>query len=403
MYLKEFIVGSIKIIFKGSKAYWAWISVLLIFSIVGIISYFGQAANGLITTSMRDQVSWGFYIGNFTFMVGIAAAAIMLVVPAYIYNWKPIKEIVILAELLAISAILMCLMFILVDMGHPERFWHMIPLIGKLRLGQSILAWDSVALTFYLILNFIIASHILFRAFKIKAYSKKYVIPLILLSIPAGIAIHTITAFLYNGIAARPFWNSAILAPKFLASAFCSGPAIMIILFQVLRKTTKLHIEDRAIWTLAELMAYTMFFNLFFTGAEIFKEVYSDTEHRVFTDYLYFGIGEHKTIVPFGWIAIIFDVIAFVLFLVPKTRKNFITLNIGAVLIYLGVYIEKGIGLIIPGFTPDTLGEIYEYFPSLSEIFITMGIFSIGFLIYTLLLKVAVPIILGEFNYKKIP
>ena len=115
-----------------------------------------------------------------------------------------------------------------------------INLLGKLRLGQSILAWDSVALTFYLILNFIIVSHILFRAFKIKDYSKKYAVPLILLSIPAGIAIHTVTAFLYNGIAARPFWNSAILAPKFLASAFCSGPAIMIILFQVLRKTTRI-------------------------------------------------------------------------------------------------------------------------------------------------------------------
>ena len=341
MHLKEFIFGSIKLIFRGSKLYWAWISLLLVLIIIGIVSYYGQAVNGLITTSMRDQVSWGFYIGNFTFLVGIAAAAIMLVVPAYIYNWKPLKEIVILGELLAISAIVMCLLFILVDMGHPERFWHMIPFIGKLRLGQSILAWDSVALTFYLLLNFVIATHILFRAFKIKEYSKKYVVPLILLSIPAGIAIHTITAFLYNGIAARPFWNSAILAPKFLASAFCSGPAIMIILFQILRKTTKLHIENKAIWTLAELMAYTMFFNLFLTGAEIFKEVYSNTEHRVFTDYLYFGLGEHNKIVLFGWIAIIFDVIAFVLFLVPATRKNFITLNIGAVLIYLGVYIEK--------------------------------------------------------------
>jgi Ni/Fe-hydrogenase subunit HybB-like protein len=402
MHLREFIIGSIKLIFKGSKIYWAWISLLLVLITIGIFSYYNQAVNGMIVTSMRDQVSWGFYIGNFTFLVGIAAAAIMLVIPAYIYNWKPIKEIVILGELLAICSIVMCLLFILVDMGHPERFWHMIPFIGKLSLGHSILAWDSVALTFYLVLNCVIAFHILFRAFQIKDYSKKYIVPLILLSIPAGIAIHTVTAFLYNGVAARPFWNSAILAPKFLASAFCSGPAIMIILFQILRKTTKLHIEDRAIWTLAELMAYTMFFNLFLTGAEIFKEVYSNTEHRVFTDYLYFGIGEHTTIVPFAWMAIIFDVIAFVLFLVPRTRKNFITLNIGAVLIYLGVYIEKGIGLIIPGFTPDTLGEIYEYFPSISEVFITIGIFSTGFLIYTLMLKIAVPIILGEFNYKNL-
>ena len=400
MHLKEFIIGSIKAILRGSRVYWAWITLLLVLIGIGIVSYYNQAVNGLVTTSMRDQVSWGFYIGNFTFLVGVAAAAIMLVIPAYIYNWKPLKEIVILGELLAISAIIMCLLFILVDMGHPERFWHMFPFIGKLRLGQSILSWDSVVLTLYLVLNFVIASHILFRAFRIKDYSKRYVIPLILLSVPAGIAIHTITAFLYNGIAARPFWNSAILAPKFLASAFCSGPAIMIILFQVLRRTTKLEIEDRALWKLAELMAYTMFFNLFLTGAEIFKEAYSDTEHKLFTEYLYFGIGEHNKIVPYGWLAIIFDTIAFILFLVPATRKNIITLNLGAVLIYTGVYIEKGIGLIIPGFTPDTLGEIYEYFPSRTEIFVTIGIFSAGFLLYTLLLKVAVPIILGEFNYK---
>jgi len=400
MHLKEFIIGSIKAILRGSRVYWAWITLLLVLIGIGIVSYYNQAVNGLVTTSMRDQVSWGFYIGNFTFLVGVAAAAIMLVIPAYIYNWKPLKEIVILGELLAISAIIMCLLFILVDMGHPERFWHMFPFIGKLRLGQSILSWDSVVLTLYLVLNFVIASHILFRAFRIKDYSKRYVIPLILLSVPAGIAIHTITAFLYNGIAARPFWNSAILAPKFLASAFCSGPAIMIILFQVLRRTTKLEIEDRALWKLAELMAYTMFFNLFLTGAEIFKEAYSDTEHKLFTEYLYFGIGEHNKIVPYGWLAIIFDTIAFILFLVPATRKNIITLNLGAVLIYTGVYIEKGIGLIIPGFTPDTLGEIYEYFPSRTEIFVTIGIFSAGFLLYTLLLKVAVPIILGELTYK---
>ena len=402
MHLKEFIIGSIRTIFRGSKVYWAWITLLLILIAVGLISYYHQATHGLITTSMRDQVSWGFYIGNFTFLVGVAAAAIMLVIPAYIYNWKPLKEIVVLGELLAVSAILMCLLFILVDMGHPERFWHMFPFIGKLRLGQSILSWDSVVLTLYLVLNFVIVSHILFRAFRIKEYSRKYAIPLILFSIPAGIAIHTITAFLYNGIAARPFWNSAILAPKFLASAFCSGPAIMIILFQILRRTTKLQIEDRALWKLAELMAYTMFFNLFLTGAEIYKEAYSNTAERLFTDYLYFGIGEHNKIVPYGWLAIVFDTVAFILFLVPSTRKNFITLNIGAVLIYAGVYIEKGIGLIIPGFTPDTLGEIYEYFPSRTEIFITIGIFSAGFLIYTLLLKVAVPVILGELTFKSV-
>jgi Ni/Fe-hydrogenase subunit HybB-like protein len=398
MNIRNFIKGSLKLMFKGSKVYWAWMSFLLILIVIGCASYIYQLKNGLIVTSMRDNVSWGFYIGNFTFLVGIAASAIILVIPAYLYNWKPIKEIVLLGELLAISAIIMCLLFVIVDLGHPELIWHMIPGIGKLQLQNSILAWDSVVLFLYLILNFVIISHILYCTFNIKIFSKKYILPLIYFSIPAGIAIHTVTAFLYNGVSARPFWNSAILAPRFLASAFCSGPAIMLILFQILRKTTRLKISNEALWKVAELMAYTIFVNLFLTGAEIFKEFYSNSEHFVYTQYLYFGIGEHNTLVPYIWMAIVFDLIAFVLFLLPKTRQNFTTLNIGAVLIFLGVYVEKGIGLIIPGFSPDTLGEIYEYFPSRTEFFITIGIFSVGFFIFTLLLKVAVPIILGEFN-----
>lgn len=400
MHLKEFITGSIRLILRGSKIYWAWILFLFMLIALGTYGYVDQLKNGLIVTSMRDQVSWGFYIGNFTFLVGIGASAIMLVVPAYIYNWKPLKEIVILGELLAISAIIMCLLFIVVDLGSPERFWHMIPIIGWLQLDRSILAWDSLVLFFYLVLNIVIVFHILYRAFNLREYSKRYVIPLVLISIPAGIAIHTVTAFLYNGMAARPFWNSAILAPKFIASAFCSGPAIMIILFQILRKTTRLQIKNEAIWKLAELMAYTMFFNLFLTASEIFKEFYSNTEHFIHTRYLYFGIGEHKTIVPYIWISLSFNIVAFILFLVPSLRRNPITLNIGAILIYFGVYIEKGVGLIIPGFTPDVLGDIYEYFPSTTEVFITMGIFSIGFFLFTIFVKVAVPIILGEFHYK---
>lgn len=400
MNLKNFITGSLRLIFRGSKVYAAWVLLLLIFIAIGSLSYFHQFKNGLYVTSMRDPVSWGFYIGNFTFLVGIAAAAIILVIPAYIYNWKPIKEIVILGELLAVCAILMCLLFVIVDLGHPELIWHMLPGIGKLQLKSSILAWDSVVIFFYLTLNLVITLHILYRSFKLKEISMKYILPLIYISIPAGIAIHTVTAFLYNGVLARPFWNSAILAPRFLASAFCSGPAIMLIVFQILRKRTRLHISNEALWKIAELMAYTIFINLFLTAAEIFKEFYSNSEHFIYTQYLYFGVGEYKTLVPYIWIAMFFNLIAFVLFLIPKTRKNFITLNIGAVLIFLGVYIEKGIGLIIPGFTPDTLGEIYPYFPSTTEILITMGIFSAGFLIYTILLKVAVPIILGEFNIK---
>ncbi len=354
--------------------------------------------NGLGETNMKDPVSWAFYIGNFTFMVGVAAAAIMLVIPAYVYDWKPIKEVVIFGELLAISAVIMAMLFVLVDVGNPIKLWHMIPFLGKINLPSSLLAWDAIVLNMYFFLNLIIVSYLLYTFYKKKNYNKKFLVPLMLFSIPMAVSIHTVTAFLYNGLAARPFWNSALLAPKFLASAFCSGPAVLLILFQILRKTTSFKIKDEALFKIAELMAYAMFINLFFFASEVFKEVYSNTEHLVHFKYLFVGIGDNKDIVLYAWTSVIFSFIAFLLFLIPKTRTNFITLNIGAVLIYIGVYIEKGIALLTPGFTPDVLGQIYVYRPSMVEIQTTVMIYSIGFLVFTLLTKVAVAIIFEDLN-----
>lgn len=399
----DFLKYSLKMLLKGNKYYYLWMAFLLILIMLGGIAYFRQLTYGLIETNMRDQVSWGFYIGNFTFLVGVAAAAIMLVIPAYIYEWKPIKEITILGEMLAISALIMCLGFVLVDIGRPDRFWHIIPFIGLLNFPSSLLAWDVIVLNGYLILNLFVVVYLLYTGYMEKEYSKKLVYPLVILSIPMAISIHTVTAFLYNGLAARPFWNSSILAPRFLASAFCSGPAILLILLQILRKITKLDIKDEAIFKVAELMAYTMGFNLFLTAAEIFKEFYSDKEDVVFIKYLYFGFKGNNTLIPFSWASIICGILAFALFVVPKTRKNYVTLNIGCLLIYSSVYIEKGMGLIIPGLTPDALGEIYTYSPSFTELFVAAGVFSIGFLTYTILLKISVPIILGEFTINKKP
>ncbi len=250
-------------------------------------------------------------------------------------------------------------------------------------------------------MNFTVATHILYRAFHGRHYAKWLVVPLVLLSIPMAVGIHTVTAFLYNGLAARPYWNSSILAPQFLASAFCSGPAILLVVLQLLRRFTRFEIQDQAIWKIAELMAYAMFLNLFLHGAEAFKEYYSDTEHLLYTRYWYSGLGEHRTLVPYAWSAVTLNVVAFALFIVPAARRNWLALNIGCLATYAGVYIEKGMGLIIPGLTPDALGEIYEYYPTLTELRVAAGIFASGFLIFTLMLKVAVPISLGEFRTKE--
>jgi molybdopterin-containing oxidoreductase family membrane subunit len=330
----------------------------------------------------------------------VAAAAVLLVIPAYLYNFKPIKEIVLFGELIAVTAVSMCLMFILADMGRPERAWHIFPPpFGKMHFPASLLAWDFIVLNGYLVINLFIAFYAMYKVSHGKEYNMKLLLPLILLSIPWAVSIHTVTAFLYNGLSARPFWNASILAPRFLASAFVSGPALMLILFQIIRKISKLEIEDRAIFKIAELMAFAMAINLFLLLAEVFKEFYSGSVHMAPMKYLYFGLHGHTGLVAFMWIAMIFNITAFIVLLVPKTRENYFTLNLACVLLIIGVYIEKGAGLVFPGFIPGTLGEIYEYVPTAIEMNVTLGIWATGALIYTVMAKIAIPIDTGELRF----
>jgi molybdopterin-containing oxidoreductase family membrane subunit len=381
---------------RGGPAYWAWVGTLAVLVIGGAFAWARQLDQGLVVTAMRDPVSWGFYIGNFTFLVGVAAASVLLVIPAYVYDWKPIKEVVLLGELLAICALVMAMLFVLADVGRPERVWRMMPGIGTLNLPSSLLAWDVVVLSLYLAVNVVIAGHVLWRASAGRTALAPWAPALILASIPLAVAIHTVTAFVYNGLPARPFWNASILAPRFIASAFCSGPAILLVVFQILRARARFDIKDEAIWKVAELMAYAMALNLFLLGAEVFKEAYSGTRHVAHMKYLYVGLDGHAALVPYAWASVLFSVTAFLLFLVPASRRNPVTLNLGCLLIYAGVYIDKGIGLVMPGFAPGTLGEIYDYVPTWTEVRVAAGIFSFGLLAFTLMVKVALPVMLGE-------
>jgi molybdopterin-containing oxidoreductase family membrane subunit len=391
---------ALKFVTKGGKGYYAWIAFLAILIVTGVYSYIRQIDQGLILSNMRDQVSWGFYISNFTFLVGVAAAAVLLVIPAYLYNFKPIKEIVLLGEMLAIAAIIMCLLFVVSDMGRPERGWHILPLLGTMNFPASLLAWDVLVLNGYLAINCIAVFYVLYNLAHGKEYKMTFLWPIIILSIPWAISIHTVTAFLYNGLSSRPFWNASIIAPRFIASALCSGPALMIILFQIVRKVSDMEISNTAIFKIAELIAYAMGINLFLFMAEFFKEFYSGSVHLAPMEYLYFGLHGHSNLVAWMWMAFIFNLTAFFLLLRPKTRENLLTLTVACVMIITGVYIEKGMGLIIPGFIPGTLGEIYEYGPSVVEKSVALGIWAFGALFFTLFLKFALPVYTGKLRFK---
>jgi molybdopterin-containing oxidoreductase family membrane subunit len=401
--LAQFVAGSVRVWTHGSRAYYAWIVLLVALVAVGIHGYSIQFREGLVVTGLRDPVSWGFYIGNFTFLVGVAAAAVVLVIPAYVYHWKPIKELAVLGEILAISALTMCMLFVTVDVGRPDRLLHVMPLVGSLNVPSSMLAWDVVVLNLYFLLNLGVSTYALVSYFRGQEAKARLFMVFVFLSIPMAVCIHSVTAFVYNGLATRPFWNASLLAPRFLVSAFCSGPAIMLVLLQILRRKAKLDLKEEAIWKIAELMAYALFVNLFFTAAEIFKETYSATHHLRHLEYLYVGLDGKTALVPWAWTSLLTGIVAFALFVVPRTRKNPVTLNLGCALVFVSVFIEKGVALVVPGFTPSVLGEIYEYAPTKVEVMVSAGVFGVGALVFTLLSRSAIAVMNGDLRMRRAP
>lgn len=390
--LRGFLRFCIGELFHGSPAYWLWVGFLILCVAAGGVGYFFQLRDGLLVTNMTNQVSWGFYISNFTFLVGVAAAAVMLVIPAYIFHRKDIKDVVLMGDAMAFVAVTMAIMFILVDLGRPDRIWHLIPGLGKFHFPESMLAWDVVVLSGYLLLNLAISFYIVYNRYRMVEPKESHYFPFVILAIFWAISIHTVTAFLYSANTARPFWHNPLLAPRFIASAFASGPAIMALGLQIIRQVSNYPISQSVIRHLSLVTAVALQVTLFFIGAELFTDFYNESQHGLSARYLFLGLDGHNALQPWIWTAIMLLLIAAILLMIHSTRYHPRTMNLAFVLTIIGVWIEKGMGLIIPAYVPTPLGEIYEYLPSITEIVISIGIWGFGLLLFTLLAKATLPI-----------
>lgn len=547
----RFLQRCARVAFVGDWRYYTWMTLLSFIVLLGLNAYCKQFVSGLITTGMSDEVSWGVYIANFTFLVGVAAAAVMMVIPVYIYDNEEMHDLVIFGELLAVAAIVMCLLFVTVDLGRPDRFWHLIPGIGQLNFPASMLSWDVIVLNGYLLLNVWICGYLIYSRYQGRKPSKWFYIPFVFIAIVWAVSIHTVTAFLYVGLGGRPFWNSAIVGPRFLASAFAAGPALIILALQVIRRVTaaasvgeiavlraahapsrnrpatlddldllschlhelnalspderrralqdatvfeaetndvllkqgdvdfhaffvlagrvvvkreengryrvtrsvgpggqcgeisalngtprmasaiaeeptrllclpadslrammvnpevdtiirsrmseRLMITDKALLTLRSIVQVSMIVNVFLLACEVFKEFYSGTTHGLSAKYLFLGLDGHHALVPWIWSAIGLNLIAMVLLLLPLSR-SLRFLNVACVLSIVGIWIEKGMGLVIPGFIPTPLGAVVDYLPSLNETLVCLGIWAFGLLLYTIFLRMSVPILQGRMS-----
>jgi molybdopterin-containing oxidoreductase family membrane subunit len=373
---------------KGSKQYYGWIAALLAVIGVGFVFYLRQFQFGLGITGLSRDVSWGFYIAQFTFLVGVAASAVMVVLPYYLHDYKAFGRITILGEFLAVAAVIMCLLFIFVDLGQPTRVFNVL----LYPTPSSILFWDMIVLNGYLFLNIIIGWNVL-EAERNNVAPAPWLKPLIYLSIPLAVSIHTVTAFLYSGLPGRSFWLTAILAPRFLSSAFASGPAFLILLCFIVRKFTKFDPGREQIQSLAKIVAYAICINVFFFLCEVFVVFYSRIpEHMDHFKYLFSGLYGYSALVPWMWSSMILMVVGIILLVNPVTRKNETTLIAACIVVFVGTWIDKGLGMISGGFVPNPLQHVTEYVPTIPELAISIGVWATGLLVLTALFKIAVGI-----------
>ena len=372
----------------GSKRYYLWMAALALVIGIGFFAYFRQLNYGLGITGMSRDVPWGLYIAQFTFMVGIAASGVMLVIPYYLHNFKAFGKIVILGEFLAVPSVLMAMLFVLVDLGQPARVLNVL----LYPTPNSVMFWDICVLASYMLINIVIGWTI------IGAERKGFPPPrwckvLIFISIPLAISIHTVTAFLYAGLPGKDYWLSAIMAARFLSSAFASGPALLILISLIIRRVTSFKVTDESVDALTKIVLYAMIANVFFFLLEVFTAFYSGIPgHQTSLIYLFFGLEGHNNLVPFMWTATVLAFMGIGLLLVPKLRKSLKVLPVALASVFFACWLDKGIALVLAGFIPNSFERITEYIPTLNEIMVICGIYALGLFILTILYKVVIAV-----------
>jgi Ni/Fe-hydrogenase subunit HybB-like protein len=372
----------------GTKRYYGLLAILAGLFALGFLFYLKQLNVGLSITGMGRDVSWGFYISQFTYLVGVAASAVMVVLPYYLHNYKAFGRVTILGEFLAVAAVSMCVTFVLVDMGRPDRVFN----VFKYPTPGSVMFWDIIVLNGYLVLNILIGWNVL-ECERHSIAPPKWVKFLSYVSIPWAVSIHTVTAFLYAGLPGRGYWLTAILAPRFLSSAFAAGPALLILLCLIVRKYTKFDPGKEQIQTLAKVVTYATLINVFFFFCEVFTVFYSQLpDHMAHFQYLFVGLDGKGQLVPLMWFSIVGMTLAALFLVNPKLRKNECTLGALCGLVIITTWLDKGLGLMTGGFVPNPMEQVTEYWPTAPEAIISLGVWAMGFLVLTILYKIAVSI-----------
>jgi len=403
--------------FETSWRYYLWLAFLSGVLLLGLVAYIHQFRQGLVVTGLRDQVSWGLYITNFVFFIGISHAgtlisAILRVTDA---GWR--QPITRMAEAITVFALCIGAPMVIVDMGRPDRLLYIFR-HGRI---QSPIVWDVLSISTYLmgcVLYFFIPMipdlallaerpgiapwrRWLYRKLALgwtgtqeqKRLLEKAISVMAIIIIPLAVSVHTVVSWIF-AMTLRPGWDSSIFGPYFVIGAIYSGAAAVIVSMWVLRRIFRLedyvrplHFRNLGLLLLSFALLYLYFnINEYLTAGYKLEGMERQLISRLF-------VGEYAW--AFWSVQAIGVFIPLLLMLTVLTWKRYQEFLVpGVVLasacVVVGAWAKRYL-IIIPTlqtpFLPPREAAAVQYHPTWVEWSITAAAVAGFLMIYSLLLK----------------
>lgn len=395
----------------------AWVAVLSAVCALGVAAWVWQLRFGLSVTAMRNYVSWGVYMTNFVFFIGISHAgtlisAILRVTDA---GWR--RPITRMAEAITVIALLIGASAVVIDMGRPDRLLNVV-VHGR---AQSPILWDLVSVTTYLIGSFLylyvamipdmprLAAHArrngrsaaLVRLYEVLSLGYRETPEhrrrlgralgaMAVIIIPVAVSVHTVVSWVF-GMTLRPGWHSTVFGPYFVIGAIFSGTAGIITAMVVFRRAYHLerYLLPEHFHKLAKLLLALTLLYAYFALSEYLTTWYGGEAPDARLLSILAGHG------AFGvsfWLWAVFGLFVPMGLLFFPSRRSIGSIMVASVLINIGMWLKRFL-IIVPTletpFIPaQAAGITPRYVPSVIEIAITAASFAGFMLLYTLFSRV---------------
>lgn len=363
--------------------------------------YHFQFSEGLGVTGLNKPVFWGLYIANFIFWVGLSAGGIAVSALVHLMDKKDMKPVAIMAEIMAASFLVIAAMFIIMDLGRPT---YMYKLFQHPHFSSPLL-WDVTVINSYLflclaLLYFSARQQILRRIGHVWAWKPvvflatlgrtrlspesletdhRLLTALAIVSIPAAVALHSVTAWILGLVKGQPGWNTPILAPLFIASALVSGFAAVTLGVIVGRKLFKFPVSEAVVHMLGRYLVVAILVLMYLLFSEFLTVGYSGTlSHlEVFDEVLW---GRFSGIF---WFDAIVGILVPLLLLTLPWNKSVFTVGVASLLVVVGVFAERTYLLLPALMRPNSLtGAVSSYTPTSLEWSLMAGAWSVGCLLF---------------------